>query len=95
MADYHVRGRQAWHHHMALTMVALMFLVERMACRESADLLSSNDLVEIMHHKLPCKIETDADLVASIEARHRRRRGKNFAYGKQYVILSMSKHNGI
>lgn len=55
-----------------------MFLAkERMACRESAGLLSCNDLVEIMHHKLPCKIETDADLVASIEARHRRRqRGK-------------------
>jgi hypothetical protein len=40
-------------------MVALMFLAkERMACRESAGLLSYNDLVEIMHHKLPCKIDS-------------------------------------
>ncbi|MHB1291564.1 MAG: hypothetical protein ACYCY5_05160 [Sulfuricella sp.] len=97
MADYQVRGWQAWHHHMALVMVALMFLAkERMACRESADLLSCNDLVEIMRHKLPCKIETDADLVASIENRHRRRQcAKNFAYEKQGSIQSGSKCNGI
>lgn len=97
MAGYQVRGWQAWHHHMALVMVALMFLAkERMACRESADLLSCNDLVEIMRHKLPCKIETDADLVASIEERHRRRQhARNFAYEKQAVILSASKRNEI
>jgi SRSO17 transposase len=97
MAGYQVRGWQAWHHHMALVMVALMFLAkERLACRDSADLLSCNDLVEIMRHKLPCKIETDADLVASIEARHRRRqRAKSFAYEKQGAIQSASKCNGI
>ncbi|MGB4949060.1 MAG: IS701 family transposase, partial [Rhizobiaceae bacterium] len=82
MADYQVRGWHAWHHHMALVMVALMFLAkERMATRVTADLLSCNDLVEIMRHKLPSKIQTDADLVASIEDRHRRRQhAKDFAY---------------
>ena len=90
MADYQVRGWQAWHHHMALVMVALMFLAkERMAHRETADLLSCNDLVEIMRHKLPSKIQTDDDLVASIVDRHRRRQhAKNFAYRKQATILS-------
>jgi len=90
MADYQVRGWQAWHHHMALVMVALMFLAkERMAHRETADLLSCNDLVEIMRHKLPSKIQTDADLVVSIEDRHRRRQhAKNIAYQKQASILS-------
>ena len=90
MADYQVRGWQAWHHHMALVMVALMFLAkERLANRDTADLLSCNDLVEIMRHKLPSKIQTDADLVASIEDRHRRRQhAKDFAYRKQATILS-------
>ena len=90
MADYQVRGWQAWHHHMALVMVALMFLAkERMAHRETADLLSCNDLVDVMRHKLPSKIQTDADLVASIKERHRRRQhAKNFAYQKQASILS-------
>jgi SRSO17 transposase len=92
MADYQVRGWPAWHHHMALVMVALMFLAkERLAHRETADLLSCNDLVEIMRHKLPRKIETDADLVASIENRHRQRQlAKDFAYRKQAAILSAS-----
>lgn len=97
MADYQVRGWQAWHHHMSLVMVALMFLAkERLAHRDTADLLSCNDLVEIMRHKLPTKIETDADLAASIEDRHRRRQlAKDFAYRKQAAILSASDRNGI
>jgi SRSO17 transposase len=92
MADYQVRGFNAWHHHMALVMVALMFLAkERLAHSQTADLLSCNDLVEIMRHKLPRKIETDADLIASIEDRHRRRQiAKDFAYRKQAAILSAS-----
>lgn len=97
MADYQVRGWQAWHQHMALVMVALMFLAkERMAHRASAELLSCHDLVEIMRHKLPPRIETDADLVTSIEDRHRRRqRAKDFAYKKQSVTLSELELDGI
>lgn len=92
MADYQVCGFNAWHHHMALVMVALMFLAkERLAHRETADLLSCNDLIEIMRHKLPRKIETDADLVACIEDRRRRRQlATDFAYRKQANILSAS-----
>lgn len=92
MADYQVRGFAAWHHHMALVMVALMFLAkERLAHRETAELLSCNDLVEIMRHKLPTKIETDDDLVAMIEDRHRRRRvARNHAYQKQALMLGAS-----
>jgi len=97
MADYQVRGFHAWHHHMALVMVALMFLAkERLAHRATADLLSCNDLVEIMRHKLPSKIETDANLVASIEDRHRRQQlAKDFAYKKQAAILPASGCNEI
>lgn len=92
MADYQVRGFHAWHHHMALVMVALMFLAkERLAHRETADLLSCNDLVEIMRHKLPTKIETDDDLVAMIQDRHRRRRiAMEHAYRKQAHMLAAS-----
>lgn len=87
MADYQVRGWRAWHHHIALVMVALMFLAkERMANRDTATLLSCNDLVEIMRHKLPSKIQTDDDLVASIEDRHRRRQlAKDFAYRNKHL----------
>lgn len=92
MADYQVRGFAAWHHHIALVMVALMFLAkERLTHSDTADLLSCNDLVEIMRHKLPTKVETDADLVAVIEDRHRRRRvAMDHAYQKQALMLDAS-----
>ena len=75
MADYQARGWQAWHHHMALVMIALMFLAkERLAYREiTASMLSCHDLIDIVRHKLPSKVKTDNDLVAMIEDRHRRR----------------------
>ena len=92
MADYQVRGWQAWHHHMALVMVALMFLAkERLTNRETAKLLSCHDLIDIMRHKLPTKIQTDDDLVAMIEERHRRRQSaSDSAYQKQGRILEAS-----
>lgn len=92
MADYQVRGWQAWHHHMALVMIALMFLAkERLAHRDTDSLLSCNDLVQILRHKLPAKIETDADLVTTIQNRHRRRRdAMESAYRKQAATLAAS-----
>jgi SRSO17 transposase len=53
LAGYQVRGFNAWHHHMALVMITLMFLAkERLANRQTADLLSCNDLVDILRYKL-------------------------------------------
>lgn len=64
-----MRRWQAWRHHMALVMIATMFLAkERLAHRDTADLLSCRDLVEIMRHKLPSKIVSDEDFAASIIA---------------------------
>ena len=92
MADYQVRSWQAWHHHMALVMVALMFLAkERLAHRDTDRLLSCNDLVQILKHKLPSKIETDEDLVMTIQNRHRRRQNAMAsAYRKQAATLAAS-----
>ncbi|MCP5227434.1 MAG: IS701 family transposase [Candidatus Accumulibacter sp.] len=97
MADYQVRRWQAWHHHMALVMIATMFLAkERLAHRDTADLLSCRDLVEIMRHKLPLKIVTDEDLAASIANRHtRRRRAMDSAYRRQQEMHSASNCNAI
>ena len=93
MADYQARGWQAWHHHMALVMIALMFLAkERLAHREiTASMLSCHDLIDILRHKLPSKVKTDNDLVAMIEDRHRRRlTASQSAYRKQAETLGAS-----
>ena len=87
MADYQVRGWHAWHHHMALVMIALMFLAkERFACRDTHRLLSCQDIVEMLRHKLPRKIQNDGDLVRTITERHRRRAvSMNLYYKKQGI----------
>jgi SRSO17 transposase len=92
MADYQVRGWNGWHHHMALVMVALMFLAkERLAGRETHRLLSCQDIVEILQYKLPAKIQTDEDLVMTIAQRHLRRlQAAQSAYDKQGLTTPAS-----
>ncbi|MBZ0095718.1 MAG: IS701 family transposase [Sulfuricella sp.] len=92
MADYQVRGWNGWHHHMALVMVALMFLAkERMAGRNTHRLLSCQDIVEMLRHKLPSKIQSDEDLVMTIANRHQRRQSASASqYRKQELTLPAS-----
>jgi hypothetical protein len=92
LADYQVRGFNAWHHHMALVMIALMFLAkERLANRPTAELLSCNDLIDILRYKLPTKISTDEALAQMIVTRHRRRRtARDHAYRKQDATFAES-----
>ena len=94
MADYQARGWQAWHHHMALVMIALMFLAkERLAHREiTASMLSCHDLIDILRHKMPRKIKTDDDMAEMITERHRRRlQAMQSAYNVQAQTLRASK----
>ena len=74
MARYQVRGWLAWHHHMALVLIAHLFLTkERLALRDTHRLLSCLDVVEMLRHKLPSKINSDENLAMSIQQPHRRR----------------------
>lgn len=97
MADYQVRVWNGWHHHMALVMVALMFLAkERLAGRNTHRLLSCQDVVEALRHKLPSKIQSDEDLVMTIANRHQRRfKAAESAYAKQGLTPPASFGGGI
>ena len=75
MADYQARGWIAWHHHMALvTLAMLFFLQERQLHKQSLELLSFTDIVDILDHYLPRTDRTEAGLFRNIEERHRKRR---------------------
>ena len=79
---------------MTLVMIALMFLAkERLAHRDTtASMLSCDDLIDILRHKLPNKVKTDDDMVAMITERHRRRlEAMQSAYRKQTETLGASK----
>ncbi|HLA33293.1 MAG TPA: hypothetical protein VJ001_00345 [Rhodocyclaceae bacterium] len=75
-------------------MIALMFLAkERLACRDTMELPSCNDPIEIMRHKLPKKIVTDNDLANSITNRHQRRqRAKDSASRAKDKSLQRNSH---
>ena len=71
MADYQVRRWDAWHHHMALVMLATLFLVkQKQAGRQQWPMLSFNDLVTALEHLLPRRQLTAEELADIIGKRH-------------------------
>ncbi len=76
LADYQVLGWRAWHHHVTMVMLAMLFIAEqRVAHQPGLELLSPRDIVEMLKETLPRKPETREALVARINQRHQRRRG--------------------
>jgi SRSO17 transposase len=75
LADYQTRGWLAWHHHMAMVMLAMQFqLRERMLHAQDHPLLSTADIVELLRHQLPAAVVTPEDVMAQLRHRHRKRK---------------------
>lgn len=75
LADYQALGWRAWHHHVSMVMLAMLFIAEqRAAHQEGLDLLSPRDIVEMLKETLPRKPEGKDALIARINQRHARRR---------------------
>jgi SRSO17 transposase len=76
LADYQALGWQAWHHHVTMVMLAMLFIAQqRLVHNHGLDLLSPRDIVEMLKETLPRKPESREDLVRRINERHKRRRG--------------------
>jgi SRSO17 transposase len=93
MADYQLRKWQGWHHHMAMVMLAMLFMLEmRREHKEELSLLSCHDVVEVLRVLLPRANATYEDIFAQLEERHKRRQASvGSAYGKQ---LANRLHSG-
>jgi SRSO17 transposase len=85
MADYQVRGWLAWHHHMALVALAMLFmLAERLTQKVSYPLLSCADVEALLAHFLPRRDVTVAEVIRQMEVRHAaRQRSVDSAYRRQ------------
>ena len=84
---YQVRGWKAWHHHMALVMMAMLFMLkERIEQRQEIPMLSCADIETLLAQFLPRRDRDDDEVIRQMESRHRKRRASiNSAYAKQQL----------
>ena len=76
LADYQALGWRAWHHHVAIVMLAMLFIAQQRVARQPGlELLSPRDIVEMLKETLPRKPEGNDALVVRINQRIERRRG--------------------
>jgi SRSO17 transposase len=74
MAQYQVRVWRGWHHHMSLVCLALLLSTRlKQQTQETAPLLSTRDITELLDFYLPRKGLTEEEVIAQIRQRHRQR----------------------
>ena len=74
MADYQVRRWSGWHHHMAMVMIAMLFIAEeRTVQHDTEPLLSCADIVALLKHFLPQAATSRDDVIEQMHVRHRQR----------------------
>jgi SRSO17 transposase len=84
MADYQVQKWSAWHHHMALVMLALHFmLTERHEHKTTLPLLSCADIEVMLAHFLPRRDMDEAEVIRQMEYRHRLRKRATQSHTKR------------
>lgn len=85
MDHYQIRGWRAWHHHMAMVMMSMLFMLEtRMEQKESCPLLSCPDIATLLAHFLPRRDVNPEEALRQMEVRHRQRQASiASAYARQ------------
>jgi len=84
---YQARGWRAWHHHMALVMMAMLFMLEqRIEHQQDYPLLSCADVETLLAHFLPRRDVSIDEVIRQLEVRHRKRQASiDSAYAKQQL----------
>lgn len=84
--EYQVRGWRAWHHHIALTMMALHFILEtQLENGDELPLMSCSDVKLMLSNILKNKLDEPETLMQTIDQRHRVRRNDILRY-RQLLI---------
>lgn len=74
MADYQVRGWKGWHHHMVMTMLAMLFIMEMQVEWEGkAPMLTVQDVKEILEVIMPRREIIGSDILEMIRQKHKDR----------------------
>ena len=85
MDDYQARGWKSWHHHMALVMMGMLFMLkERIEQQDEMPLLSCADIEILLAQFLPRRDRDADEVIRQLELRHEKRRASTeSAYAKQ------------
>lgn len=90
---YQVRQWRGWHHHMAMVMMAMLFMLEtKLDHEESHPLLSCYDITDLLSHFLPRRDVTEEEILRQMEFRHRQRQASiDSAYRRQRARANVTK----
>jgi heme exporter protein D len=85
MGDYQARGWLAWHHHMTMVMMAMLFMIEqRLYHQVGVPLLSCADITTLLKSILPRRDVGVDEIIRQLRERHRKRQASiDLAYEKQ------------
>lgn len=74
MGHYQARGWKSWNHHMALVMMAMLFMLkERILQEDDVPLLSCSDITTLLAHFLPKRAIRQDEVIHQMEVRHLKR----------------------
>lgn len=76
LADYQVRGWLAWHHHVSLVMLAMLFLLKEKIVHTSTQLLpplTVGDIVFVLERLLPSRNQDQEEVMKMLDVRRRKR----------------------
>jgi SRSO17 transposase len=82
MADYQVRKWSACHHHMALMMMTMLFMLwEGIKYKNTYPVLSCADIEEFLSHFLPRRHLTE-EVISELEQRHLQRQKSIYSHAR-------------
>ena len=74
LADYQIRSWTGWHHHMTMTLLAMLYILMLMIdLREKADFLTVQDVKEILEVIMPKEKVTKRELLHHLLKKHKSR----------------------
>lgn len=92
MADYQVRKWSGWHHHMALVMMAMLFmLTEKIHHKDTCPMLTCSDIEDLLARFLPRRDVTEEEIISQLENRHRQRQKAIESHTRRQKKLFKSK----
>jgi SRSO17 transposase len=87
LADYELRSWRGWHHHMTMTILAMLFLLElQLDWKPKAPNLTIQDVREILEVILPKREMTPEEILKLIQQKHKSRVSARRSKHRKYEI---------